>query len=163
MTKRLCDVVGIFFVCEKGMKTSKNISTTHNRRSDVAILFLRLFIGGVMLLHIIGKMQDYDNLLLTYHHILGFDAATSFAVITILEGVFAAMIMLGVATRFASAMMLIVVAMSIAEALLAETPDVVTAKLNFVYMGIYIALLISGGGRYAFNVPNLLRKNGPKG
>ena len=76
MTKRLCNVVGIFFVCEKGMKTSKNISTTHNRRSDVAILFLRLFIGGVMLLHIIGKMQDYDNLLLTYHHILGFDAAT---------------------------------------------------------------------------------------
>ena len=60
-------------------------------------------------------------------------------------------------------MMLIVVAMSIAEALLAETPDVVTAKLNFVYMGIYITLLISGGGRYAFNVPNLLRKNGPKG
>lgn len=113
-----------------------------------------------MLLHIIGKLQDYDNLLLTYHHILGFDAATSFAVITLLEGVFAAMIMLGVATRFASAMMLIVVVMSIAEALLAEIPDIVAAKLNFVYMGIYIALLISGGGKYAFNVPNLLRKNG---
>ena len=60
-------------------------------------------------------------------------------------------------------MMLIVVAMSIAEALLNDTPDVATAKLNFVYMGIYITLLISGGGRYAFNVPNLLRKNGPKG
>jgi hypothetical protein len=48
----------------------------------------------------------------------------------------------------------------ISSALLAETPDVVTAKLNFVYMGIYIALLISGGGKYAFNVPNLLCKNG---
>ena len=145
------------------MKTAKNISTKQHRRSDVAILFLRLFIGGVMLLHIVGKMQAYDNILLTYHRILGLDAATSFAVITILEGLFAAMIILGVATRFASAMMLIVVAMSIAEALLNDTPDVATAKLNFVYMGIYITLLISGGGRYAFNVPNLLRKNGPKG
>ena len=145
------------------MKTAKNISTKQHHRSDVAILFLRLFIGGVMVLHIVGKMQAYDNILLTYHRILGLDATTSFAVITILEGLFAAMIILGVATRFASAMMLIVVAMSIAEALLAETPDVVTAKLNFVYMGIYITLLISGGGRYAFNVPNLLRKNGPKG
>lgn len=145
------------------MKTAKNISTRQHHRSDVAILFLRLFIGGVMLLHIVGKMQVYDNILLTYHRILGLDAATSFAVITILEGLFAAMIILGVATRFASAMMLIVVAMSIAEALLNDTPDVVTAKLNFVYMGIYITLLISGGGRYAFNVPNLLRKNGPKG
>lgn len=142
------------------MKTTKNILATQNKRSDAAILFLRLFIGGVMLLHIIGKLQDYDNLLLTYHHILGLDASTSFAVITILEGVFAAMIMLGAATRFASAMMLIVVVMSIAEALLAEIPDIATAKLNFVYMGIYIALLISGGGKYAFNVPNLLRKNG---
>ncbi|MBR2007537.1 MAG: DoxX family protein [Alistipes sp.] len=145
------------------MKTAKNISTRQHHRSDVAILFLRLFIGGVMLLHIVGKMQAYDNILLTYHRILGLDAATSFAVITILEGLFAAMIILGVATRFASAMMLIVVAMSIAEALLNDTPDVATAKLNFVYMGIYITLLISGGGRYAFNVPNLLRKNGPKG
>ena len=145
------------------MKTAKNISTRQHHRSDVAILFLRLFIGGVMLLHIVGKMQAYDNILLTYHRILGLDTATSFAVITILEGLFAAMIILGVATRFASAMMLIVVAMSIAEALLNDTPDVATAKLNFVYMGIYITLLISGGGRYAFNVPNLLRKNGPKG
>lgn len=145
------------------MKTAKNISTRQHHRSDVAILFLRLFIGGVMLLHIVGKMQAYDNILLTYHRILGLDAATSFAVITILEGLFAAMIILGVATRFASAMMLIVVAMSIAEALLNDTPDVATVKLNFVYMGIYITLLISGGGRYAFNVPNLLRKNGPKG
>ena len=145
------------------MKTAKNISTRQHHRSDVAILFLRLFIGGVMLLHIVGKMQVYDNILLTYHRILGLDAATSFAVKTILEGLFAAMIILGVATRFASAMMLIVVAMSIAEALLNDTPDVATAKLNFVYMGIYITLLISGGGRYAFNVPNLLRKNGPKG
>ena len=137
------------------MKTAKNISTKQHHRSDVAILFLRLFIGGVMLLHIVGKMQAYDNILLTYHRILGLDAATSFAVITILEGLFAAMIILGVATRFASAMMLIVVAMSIAEALLNDTPDVATAKLNFVYMGIYITLLISGGGGYAFNVPNL--------
>ena len=145
------------------MKTAKNISTRQHHRSDVAILFLRLFIGGVMLLHIVGKMQAYDNILLTYHRILGLDAATSFAVITLLEGLFAAMIILGVATRFASAMMLIVVAMSIAEALLNDTPDVATAKLNFVYMGIYITLLVSGGGRYAFNVPNLLRKNGPKG
>lgn len=145
------------------MKTAKNISTKQHHRSDVAILFLRLFIGGVMLLHIVGKMQSYDNILLTYHRILGLDAATSFAVITILEGLFAAMIILGVATRFASAMMLIVVAMSIAEALLNEMPNVAMAKLNFVYMGIYITLLISGGGRYAFNVPNLLRKNGPKG
>lgn len=103
-------------------------------------------------------MQDYDNLILSYHRILGFDAPTSFAIITILEGVFAAMIILGVATRLAATMMLIVSVMAIAEALLIDTPDMMSIKLNFLYAGIYTTLIISGGGLYAFNVPNLIDK-----
>ena len=127
--------------------------------SDVAILFLRLFIGGVVLLHIIGKLQTYDNVVLTYRHILGFDGATSFAIVTILEGLFAAMIMIGVATRFAASMMIIVSAMAIAEALLPGGLPTDHAKLYFVYMGIYMTLVISGGGRFSFQVPVLIRKN----
>lgn len=127
--------------------------------SDVAILFLRLFIGGVALLHIIGKLQTYDNVVLTYRHILGFDGATSFMIVTVLEGLFAAMIMIGVATRFAASMMIIVSAMAIAEALLPGGLPTDHAKLYFVYMGIYMTLVISGGGKYAFHVPQLIRKN----
>lgn len=140
------------------MKTAQNINSQQSRRANSAILFLRIFIGGVILLHIIGKMQDYDNLILSYHCILGLDAPTSFAVITILEGLFAAMIILGIATRLAAVMMLIVSIMSIAEALLITPADMTALKLNFVYAGIYITLLISGGGLYAFNVPNLINK-----
>jgi putative oxidoreductase len=127
--------------------------------SDVAVLFLRLFIGGVVLLHIIGKLQTYDNVVLTYRHILGFDGATSFAIVTILEGLFAAMIIIGVATRFAASMMIIVSAMAIAEALLPGGLPTDHAKLYFVYMGIYMTLVISGGGRFSFQVPVLIRKN----
>lgn len=127
--------------------------------SDVAVLFLRLFIGGVVLLHIIGKLQTYDNVVLTYRHILGFDGATSFAIVTILEGLFAAMIMIGVATRLAASMMIIVSAMAIAEALLPGGLPTDHAKLYFVYMGIYMTLVISGGGRFSFQVPVLIRKN----
>lgn len=129
-----------------------------SRRCDAAILFLRIFMGGVILLHIIGKLQDYDNLLLSYHRILGLDAATSFAIVTLLEGLFAAMVVLGVATRLASVMLLIVAVMSMAEALLLPQPDMGAAKQNFLYMGVYITLIISGGGAFSFNVPNLLRK-----
>ena len=56
-----------------------------------AILFLRLFIGGVMLLHIIGKMQTYDNLVLEYPSMMGFSPATTLAVSMIVEGAFAAL------------------------------------------------------------------------
>lgn len=130
--------------------------------SDVAILFLRMFIGGVMLLHIIGKLQTYDNIIISYRHILGFDGATSFFIVTILEGIFSAMIMMGVVTRFAAAMMLIVSAMAIAEALLPGGLPTDHAKLYFVYMGIYLTLTISGGGLYAFHIPTAGRRDGPK-
>ncbi|MBR6759230.1 MAG: DoxX family protein [Alistipes sp.] len=141
------------------MKREKAKVDAPRNMSDVAILFLRMFIGGVVLLHIIGKLQTYDNVIISYRHILGFGGATSFAIVTILEGLFAAMIMVGVATRFASSMMIIVSAMAIAEALLPGGIPSDHTKLYFVYMGIYLTLTISGGGAYSFHVPTFIRKN----
>lgn len=135
---------------------------TERNMSDVAILFLRLFIGGVVLLHIIGKMQDYNNLQFTYRHILGFSSATSFAIVTIIEGLFAAMIILGLATRFASSMMMLLSAMGLAEALMFDGGVAPEAKIYFLYMGLYLTLTISGGGYYSYRVPNL-RKSVQKG
>ena len=137
-------------------RREKELSVERNM-SDVAILFLRIFIGGVELLHIIGGLQTYDNVVLSYRHILGFDGATSFFIVTALEGLFAAMIIVGVATRLASSMMIIVSAMAIAEALMPGGVPTDHAKLYFVYMGIYLTLTISGGGRYSFQVPTLRR------
>ena len=139
------------------MKRFRRALQPTRNMSDVAILFLRLFIGGVMFLHIIGKLQTYDNVIISYRHILGFDGATSFAIVTILEGIFSAMIVIGIATRFAAAMMIIVSAMGIAEAMMPGGIPSDHAKLYFVYMGIYMALTISGGGLYAFHVPSANR------
>ena len=54
---------------ERAMEISSQKNLSQQTMSQLkgcatAILFLRLFIGGVMLLHIIGKMQTYDNLVL---------------------------------------------------------------------------------------------------
>mgnify|MGYP003319164616 CR=1 FL=1 len=82
------------------MKKIRQKMTVERNMSDVAILFLRIFIGSVILLHIIGKLQTYDNVVLSYRHILGFDGATSFFIVTALEGLFAAMIIMGVAIAY---------------------------------------------------------------
>lgn len=142
-------------------KRVQNVVAGRNM-SDVAILFLRLFIGGVVFLHIIGKLQTYDNAVLSYRHILGFDGATSLIIVSVFEALFAVMIVMGVATRLAAAMMVIVSAMAIAEALMPGGLPTDHAKLYFVYMGIYLTLTISGGGLYAFHVPDMGRKNVPK-
>lgn len=139
------------------MRHSAKTPQQPTRWNDIAILFLRLFIGAVMLLHIIGKLQTYDNEILDYPHILGFDSATSFAITTILEGLFTALIILGIATRFAALVMIVISAMVVVYGFSQGAPSP-EAKLSFIYMGIYITLTISGGGYYAFNIPEMGKK-----
>lgn len=128
---------------------------------EMAILFLRVFIGGVMLLHMIGKLQDYDNYVLNFQSIVGLNHATSFALSILFEGLFAVMIIMGVGTRLAAALMAIVMIVSICEALMQGTVTDGESKLEFIYIGIYITLVISGGGRYAISTMFLNRKNVP--
>ena len=70
---------------QQGLKQQTN---SQMKSCAMAVLFLRLFIGGVMLLHIIGKMQTYDNLVLEYPSILGLSRATSLALSMIVQGTF---------------------------------------------------------------------------
>ena len=128
---------------------------------EMAILFLRVFIGGVMLLHMIGKLQDYDNYVLNFQSIVGLNHATSFALSILFEGLFAVMIIMGVGTRLAASLMAIVMIVSICEALMLGTVTDGESKLEFIYIGIYITLVISGGGRYAISSMFLNRKNVP--
>lgn len=131
------------------------------RSCAMAILFLRLFIGAVMLLHIIGKMQTYDNLVLEYPSILGFSPATSLALSMIFQAAFAAMIMIGVATRFVSLAMMILTLLTIVRMMQVDGMTIFVLKINFLYLGIYTTLLISGSGVYGFNVPRMGDKSVP--
>lgn len=124
----------------------------------MAILFLRLFIGGVMLLHIIGKMQTYDNLVLEYPPILGLSRATSLSISMIVQGCFAALLMIGIATRFVSLAMVVLTLLSIVQMWLEQGMVIDDLKVDFLYLGIYTTLLISGSGSYGFNVPWLKDK-----
>ena len=116
-----------------------------------------------MLLHIIGKMQTYDNLVLEYPSIMGFSSATTLALSMIVEALLAAMIMIGVATRFVAAAMIVFTLLSIVKMVQFGGFTIPSLKIDFLYLGIYVTLLISGSGIYGFNVPWLSRKNGLKG
>lgn len=145
-------------------KSEQNLvsqSYSQMRSCAMAILFLRLFIGAVMLLHIIGKMQTYDNLVLEYPSILGFSPATSLALSMIFQAAFAAMIMVGVATRFVSLAMMILTLLTIVRMMQVDGMTIFVLKINFLYLGIYTTLLISGSGVYGFNVPRMGGKSVP--
>ncbi len=145
--------IGIFFESKYHMNESIE-NKRFGGRCDAAILFLRIFIGGVMLMHILGNLQDYDNIVGTYQSILGMSGSASLIAVMMAEGVAAAMIISGFGTRFAAVVMIVVWALTLIREAAAGAVTSDAAKLHFVYLGIYITLVVSGGGAYAFNVPN---------
>lgn len=130
-------------------RKSPNPIAVRYRRVDAALLYLRLFIGGVVLLHNIGKMQTYNEIIENFPALL-FDSPTvTFAVFTIVEVAFAMMIMCGLWVRFASFLMALGMFLSIF--VVVPTSGMTAGTLQFIYMGIYIFFVIAGGGRYALD------------
>lgn len=123
-------------------------------RTDRAILFLRIFIAAVMLLHIIGKMQNYDNVVLTFPSLLDFNRPTSLALSIIFEAAMAAMIAIGIGTRLSALLMFITSLVTLFDIALQAEGAISTdaAKLQFIYAGIFLTLMISGGGRYSISM-----------
>lgn len=123
-------------------------------RTDRAILFLRIFIAAVMLLHIIGKMQNYDNVILTFPSLLDFNRPTSLALSIIFEAAMAAMIAIGIGTRLSALLMFITSLVTLFDIALQAEGAISTdaAKLQFIYAGIFLTLMISGGGRYSISI-----------
>ena len=116
---------------------------------DIALLYLRLFVGGVVLLHNVGKLQTYNEIIEGYPALL-FDSPTlTFAVFSILEVAFAMMIMCGLWVRFSSFLMALGMFLSIF--VVVPTAGMTAGTLQFIYMGIYIFFVIAGGGRYAMD------------
>lgn len=123
----------------------------------MALLFLRLFTGGIVLMHNIGKLQDYNEIIDSYPALLFDSPQVTFVVFSILESLFATMIILGCKLRFASFIMALGMFLSIFVVL--PTRGMTAGVLQFVYMGIYIFFVLSGAGRYAFDRDWTLRRN----
>ena len=114
---------------------------------DRAIIFLRLFVGTLIALHIIDKLQTY-NFVLTGYPALLFDSSwATFVIFTFLEALFAVMIIIGFGTRFASFIMAL--GMFVEIFIVFPSLGWLGVERQILYIGIYITLALSGGGRYA--------------
>lgn len=117
------------------------------RYIDRAILFLRLFVGVLITLHIIDKLQTYNFVLTGYPALLFESSYATFIIFTLLESIFAFMLLVGYGTRFAAFVM--AMGMFIEIFLIYPSLGWIGVERQILYIGIYVALVISGGGRYA--------------
>lgn len=106
-----------------------------------------------MLLHVVGKMQTYSNLVIDYPSYLGLSSATTLALTIIFQSLLAAFIMIGIGTRICAAIMFLANLLSVVGLMQVEAVAMDTLKVDFLYLGIYATLIISGSGIYGFNVP----------
>ena len=120
-----------------------------DRWFDSAILFMRIFIGAMMLTHGIGKLQNYNAIVNSFPDPLGISSAASFTLITLAEVGCSVLIIMGLLTRLAT--LPLIFGMFVATFLTFPEKSFAEGELSFVYMGIYIMLLISGGGKYALD------------
>ena len=119
------------------------------RYMDRAVLFMRLFIGGVLTLRVIDKLQTYDFIIGGYPTLLFDNNIATFIIFTALESVFAAMIMCGFGTRFAAFIMSL--GMFVEAFVIFPSLGWLGVERQVLYIAIYMSLVISGGGRYALD------------
>lgn len=130
------------------------------RTLDWTILYLRIFLGGILLLHNIGKMQLYNEIVNSYPNLLHLGSAASFTAVTILQVVLAVLLVLGIRVRIAA----LLLSAGMLAAILIAYPGkgVLASELGFVYMGTCIALVISGGGLFSFDAALSARRKRAK-
>lgn len=112
---------------------------------DWAVLYMRLFAGGIMLFHNIGKMQNYNEIIDSYPSLLYIDNAAVFVIVTVAEVLFSVLIMMGLWVRMSALIM------SLGVLLMIVWGGFDTGTSLFLWLGIYVFLIVSGGGLYAFD------------
>ena len=113
---------------------------------DRAVLFLRCFGGGLIALHIIDKLQTYNFVLTGYPALLFESSWATFVIFTLLEAIFAVMIILGYGTRFAAFIMSL--GMFVEIFIIYPSLGWLGVERQILYIGIYVTLVMSGSGRY---------------
>lgn len=128
----------------KIFKTAAYNFLNSTRWTDSAALFLRLFAGSMLLSHGIMKIQNFNFLSSSFPSVLGMGSGLSLTMAALVEVGCSIAIICGFLTRIA-------LIPAIFTMLIAALFTGQFGELAFIYMGIFIALFISGPGIYSFD------------
>ncbi len=119
------------------------------KSTDTALLYLRIVVGGMLLLHNIGKMQSYNTIINSYTPLDQISSPTWFILFGVIETLAAVMIIIGWRVRLAS--IILITGTVFALSVYFPNTSLVTLELNAIYVFIYIYLFIAGGGYYSLD------------
>lgn len=119
------------------------------RTLDIAQLYLRVTIGGLLILHNIGKMQNYNEVIGSYPNLDGLSGRFLFVALASVECISAIMLIVGWRVRLAATMLIVQTILTLL--IYFPSPSFDNLELKAIYTFIYIYVLISGGGSYSLD------------
>ena len=125
------------FLSEKGLN------------SNLAKLFLRFLLGGLMAYHGISKLHSFYELLPFFPDLIGIGPQTSLMLAIFAECVCGTFVIFGVLTRLA--VLPIGITMTVAYFLAHANDPFQTKELSFVFLGLSMIVFITGSGSWSID------------
>ncbi len=119
------------------------------RTLDIAQLYLRITIGGMLILHNIDNMQNYNEIISQFKDLEGLSSAFWFVALSSLESIAAIMLIIGWRVRFAATILIVQTILSLL--VYYQSTTMVNLELKSIYTFLYIYILIAGGGTYSLD------------
>lgn len=111
------------------------------------ILFLRVFIGIMMMTHGLAKLNNFDQMAGSFPDPIGWGSKMSLIMIIFAEFGCSILLILGLFTRLAAIPLLF--SMAIATFVIHGADPFSAKELAILYAGVYVVLLFTGGGRWS--------------
>ena len=122
------------------------------RSADVALLLLRVWHGGaLLLLHGWGKLTGFASMADKFPDPFGIGSTPSLALAVVGEVVCSTLIVLGLFTRVAALGSGVTMLTAFWFAHGGRLTGTGNGELPFVYLGVFLALFIAGGGKYSLD------------
>ena len=134
---------------EKNENENNKLLKSEAINIDVSLLILRLSVGGLILLHGIGKLQDLTNGNTNFFDEFdpcGFGGYTMLLLAVISEFLCSLLVIFGVFFRIA--LIPLIVTMVMAFFVFHANDDLMDKELPLVYLICLVVLMLSGAGKY---------------
>lgn len=120
--------------------------------ADLGLLGLRVWLGlSMFLIHGLDKFKNFSGTVTAFHDMMGIPTPLGAAAI-LAESCCSLLLVIGFATRWAAAFLAITMSVAFVKAhqmtLMHGNPDK-SGELAFLYLGGFIALFITGAGRFS--------------
>jgi putative oxidoreductase len=122
------------------------------RSADAALLILRLWHGGALLvLHGWGKLVNFSSMAPNFGDPIGIGKTPSLALAVFAEVVCAALLVAGLFTRVAALVAAINLGVAFWFAHGGKLSGAGNGELAFLFLGVYVALFVAGGGKFSLD------------